>query len=167
MTSGPTRATTRLPFSAPFLPLAMEFVDKGARAFGYGQREAAGPVLATEELFAFYLRQAATSTSVDIELEGVIHAASGRAVSFAQLASFMLPEDRVCIADFVAPVCTEIPDTAKGFFIGFPHVIFTYAAHLARVEVDVLSGQIRVAGNLLTRFLEEIVDRADSGDRGA
>lgn len=27
------------------------------------------------------------------------------------------------------------PDTAKGFFIGFPHVIFTYAAHLARIEV--------------------------------
>ena len=69
MISRPTRATTRLPFSAPFLPLAMDFVDKGARAFGYGQRETVGLVLATEELFAFYLSQAAASTTIDVELE--------------------------------------------------------------------------------------------------
>jgi hypothetical protein len=64
-----TRASTHLPFSARFLPLAMEFVDKGVRAFGYGEREAVGLVLATEELFAFYLGQATASTAIDIELE--------------------------------------------------------------------------------------------------
>lgn len=69
MASRPTRATTRLPFSAPFLPLAMAFVDKGARGFGYGERETAGLVLACEELFAFYQRQAAAATSIDIELD--------------------------------------------------------------------------------------------------
>ncbi len=64
-----TRVSTHLPFSSRFLPLAMQFVDQGARAFGYGEREAVGLVLATEELFAFYLRQAKTSTAIDIELE--------------------------------------------------------------------------------------------------
>ena len=54
-------------------------------------------------------------------------------------------EDRVCISQFVAPVCQDPPDTAKGFFIGFPHVLFAYGAHLARVEVDLDTGLIRVA----------------------
>ena len=57
-------------------------------------------------------------------------------------------EDRVCISQFVAPVCAEVPDTATGFFIGFPHVIFAYGAHLARIEVDLLTGAIRVADYL-------------------
>ena len=52
-------AMIRIPFSAPFLPLAMEFGDKGARGLGYGDRETGGLVLAVEELFAFYVRQAA------------------------------------------------------------------------------------------------------------
>jgi hypothetical protein len=62
-------AVSRIPFSVPFLPLAMEFVGKGAHGFGYNDRETAGLVLAVEELFAFYARQAAVGSSVEIELE--------------------------------------------------------------------------------------------------
>ena len=62
-------ATTRIPFSAQFLPLAMEFIDKGARGFGYNDRETGGLVLAMEELFSFYVRQAAGGSAVEIELE--------------------------------------------------------------------------------------------------
>src|SRR5512136_1480274 len=62
-------AVTRIPFSVPFLPLAMEFVDKGAHGFGYNDRETSGLVLAVEELFSFYSRQAAAGSSVEIELE--------------------------------------------------------------------------------------------------
>jgi hypothetical protein len=62
-------AVTRIPFGVPFLPLAMEFVDKGAHGFGYGDRETSGLVLAIEELFSFYSRQAAVGSSVEIELE--------------------------------------------------------------------------------------------------
>jgi hypothetical protein len=65
----PNSAMTRLPFSAPFLPLAMEFADKGARGFGYNDHEAMGLVLAVEELFSFYAQQAAVGSSVEIELE--------------------------------------------------------------------------------------------------
>lgn len=62
-------ATTRIPFDMPFLPLAMEFIDKGARGFGYNDRETGGLVLAMEELFSFYVRQAAGGSAVEIELE--------------------------------------------------------------------------------------------------
>lgn len=78
----------------------------------------------------------------------VIHPASNREVPLGQLAGFMLQEDRVCINQFVAPVCEEVPDTASGFFIGFPHLIFAYGAHLVRVEVDLPTGTIRVCNYL-------------------
>lgn len=61
-------ATARIPFAMTFLPLAMEFIDKGAHGFGYGDRESAGLALAMEELFSFYLRQGA-SGSMEIRLE--------------------------------------------------------------------------------------------------
>src|SRR5665647_1184181 len=62
-------ATTRIPFSVPFLPLAMEFIDKGAHGFGYNDRETGGMVLAMEELFSFYVQQAAGESAIEIELE--------------------------------------------------------------------------------------------------
>ena len=62
-------AVTRIPFNMTFLPLAMEFIDKGARGFGYNDRETGGLVLAMEELFSFYVRQGALGSAVEIELE--------------------------------------------------------------------------------------------------
>lgn len=78
----------------------------------------------------------------------VIHPPSNREIPLARLAAFMPAEDRVCISQFVAPVCEDVPDTASGFFIGFPHVVFAYGAHLARVEVELATGAIRVADYL-------------------
>lgn len=68
-TTRPKSATTRIPFDMPFLPLAMEFIDKGAHGFGYSNRETGGLVLAMEELFSFYVQQAAGGSAVEIELE--------------------------------------------------------------------------------------------------
>ncbi|HEX9078941.1 MAG TPA: hypothetical protein VF795_05095 [Desulfuromonadaceae bacterium] len=59
----------RVPFGGAFLPLAMEFADKGARGFGYGDRDTAGVVLAVEELFSFYAGRAAAGSAMEIELE--------------------------------------------------------------------------------------------------
>jgi hypothetical protein len=66
-------AMTRMPFSLPFLPLAMEFADKGARGFGCGEREAGGLVLAVEELFSFYAQRAAGDSTVEIALEDQVY----------------------------------------------------------------------------------------------
>lgn len=62
-------ASIRIPFNASFLPLVMEFADKGAHGFGYGSREAGGLMLAVEELFSFYERQAAVDSEVELELQ--------------------------------------------------------------------------------------------------
>lgn len=78
----------------------------------------------------------------------VVHQPSQRDISLAQLAGYMQPEERVCLGQFVAPTCKEVPPTASGFFIGFPHVIFGYGAHLVRLEVDSLTGQITVCDYL-------------------
>jgi CO/xanthine dehydrogenase Mo-binding subunit len=80
----------------------------------------------------------------------VTHAPSNREVPLSHLASFMPYEDRVCIGQFVAPVCEDIPDTAQGFFIGFPHIIFAYGAHLVRIELDTTTGVITVCDYLAT-----------------
>jgi len=74
----------------------------------------------------------------------VRHLPSGREASFELLAR-MLPEaDRASVGQFIMPVAHDVPDTGKEFVIGFPHVFFAYAAHLARVEVDELTGKIEV-----------------------
>jgi len=61
--------SSRLPFKGAFLPLAMSLVEKGAEGFGYGRREAGGLVLAMEELFSFYARQATADSAIDVDLE--------------------------------------------------------------------------------------------------
>jgi CO/xanthine dehydrogenase Mo-binding subunit len=85
---------------------------------------------------------------LEMEPGRIVHRPSGREVSLAQLAAIMQPEERVCLGQFVAPTCQEVPATASGFFIGFPHVIFCYGAHLALVETDTLTGTVAVKGYL-------------------
>lgn len=83
-------------------------------------------------------------SGLQIEPGRVLHQPSGREVSLERLAALMQPEERVCLGQFVAPVCQQVPATANGFFIGFPHVIFGYGAHLALVEADILTGTVEV-----------------------
>jgi CO/xanthine dehydrogenase Mo-binding subunit len=42
------------------------------------------------------------------------------------------------------PVVRDVLDTGKEFIIGFPHLLFSYAAHLACIEVDELTGAIEI-----------------------
>ena len=74
----------------------------------------------------------------------VRHPATGREVPIAALAATMTEPERICISQFLMPVVKDIPDTGKAFFIGFPHLLFSHAAHVARVEVDELTGQVAV-----------------------
>jgi hypothetical protein len=62
-------ASLRMPFASSFLASAMEFAAKGAQAFGYTDRVSSGLMLAVEELFTFYLSQAAPASMVEINLE--------------------------------------------------------------------------------------------------
>ena len=77
----------------------------------------------------------------------IVHRPSRREVSLERLAGFLRAEERACLGECVAPLCPD-PGTGKGFFIGYPHVVFAYAAHLARIEVDLATGQTRVVDYL-------------------
>ncbi len=70
---GGNTASASFPFSAAFLPSAIEFADKGARGFGFGEVETAGLVLAVEEIFSFYLKQLSGAGSLDLTLENDIY----------------------------------------------------------------------------------------------
>lgn len=71
----------------------------------------------------------------------VRHLPTGREVTLELLGGMFPEPDRVCISQFVMPVAQDGLDTGKEFVIGFPHVFFSYAAHLACVEVDELTGK--------------------------
>lgn len=69
---------------------------------------------------------------------------SGKEILLESIALLFSAEDRVCTSQFLMPVARDKLDTGKDFFIGFPHLIFSYAAHLVAVEVDTLTGAIDV-----------------------
>ncbi len=74
----------------------------------------------------------------------VKHLPTGREVPLELLGRAVPESDRVVMSQFIMPVAQDNPDTGKEFKIGFPHVLFSYAAHLACVEVDELTGKIDV-----------------------
>ncbi|MDR3568792.1 MAG: xanthine dehydrogenase family protein molybdopterin-binding subunit [Syntrophobacteraceae bacterium] len=74
----------------------------------------------------------------------VKHLPSGREVPFELLGRMFSQTDRIAVKHFVMPVAQDNPDSAKEFRLGFPHVLFSYAAHLVYVEVDELTGKIDV-----------------------
>ncbi len=69
---------------------------------------------------------------------------TGKSAPLALLARYLPRDDRFCVAEFLMPVARDVPAKAEGFVIGYPHLLFAYAAHLARVEVDELTGRVRV-----------------------
>jgi len=87
-----------------------------------------------------------SDTLDDLELlpGRVKNLATGREILLTALAAMMAPEDRVCISQFLMPVVRDKLDTGKEFVIGFPHLLFSYAAHLACIEVDELTGAIDI-----------------------
>lgn len=111
-------------------------------------------VLACKELKEKLLHRAALMLMLDeprgaILLPGKVrHLPSGKEVPLETLGRVFPESDRTVVNQFVMPVCQDDPDTGKEFRIGFPHVLFSYAAHLAYVEVDELTGKIDVKGYL-------------------
>jgi CO/xanthine dehydrogenase Mo-binding subunit len=92
---------------------------------------------------------------------GVVrHPASGRSLPLSVLAGFLQRDDRICVAEFLMPVAQNPPDTGQGFLIGFPHLFFAYAAHLARIEVDELTGRVRVRDYVAATDGGRVLDRS-------
>jgi len=111
-------------------------------------------IKACEELKDKLLHRAALMLMVD-EPRGftllpgkVRHLPSGKEIPLDLLGRVFPERDRIAVNQFVMPVAQDNIETGKEFTIGFPHVLFSYAAHLACVEVDELTGKIDVKGYL-------------------
>jgi CO/xanthine dehydrogenase Mo-binding subunit len=75
----------------------------------------------------------------------VRHLVTGKEFPLSKIASFMGEAERVSVHHFRAPVAPENFDAGPGLRLhGFPHTLFSYAAHLALVEVDQLTGEVTV-----------------------
>ncbi len=79
----------------------------------------------------------------------VFHLTSGREIPLANIAASMSPEERISSYAYTAPVAKH-PDSAGSAIraAGFPHRVFAFACHLARVEIDALTGEVEVCDYL-------------------
>ncbi len=73
------------------------------------------------------------------------HLPSGKEIPLSQVAQWMDPSGRTCTHYYRAPAAMEELDVhSSSKIFGLPHILFSYAAHLAYVEVDELTGEIEV-----------------------
>jgi len=77
----------------------------------------------------------------------VIHPGLDAKAALSQVAERLSPEQRQAEHHYVAPTAQEpkAPDQNLALH-GFPHAVYSYAAHLAAVEVDELTGKVEVMG---------------------
>jgi CO/xanthine dehydrogenase Mo-binding subunit len=73
------------------------------------------------------------------------HLPSGKEIPLCQLAQGMDPPKRICTHYYRAPVAEDkVIFHSSSKIFGLPHILFSYAAHLAYIEVDKLTGEIEV-----------------------
>lgn len=77
------------------------------------------------------------------------HLPTGRELPLSRLASLLNPAERSATHHFRAEVSKQMPGIDANLRLhGFPHTTFSYAVHLARVEVDELTGRLAVVSFL-------------------
>jgi CO/xanthine dehydrogenase Mo-binding subunit len=75
----------------------------------------------------------------------VAHLPTGKEIPLSEVASLLDPSERTAVFKFQAPVSNEKPTEDENLRLhGIPHLIFSYGAHLACVEVDELTGKVEV-----------------------
>jgi CO/xanthine dehydrogenase Mo-binding subunit len=87
------------------------------------------------------------------------HLPTGNEVSLARLGRLLSPAERLATSHFRAPISKEKPNLNANLRLhGFPHTIFSYAVHLARLEVDELTGKIAVIDYLTVTDCGRIIN---------
>jgi len=88
----------------------------------------------------------------------VRHPATGRELPLAMLAATLTEPERFCVYQYLMPVVPDPPATGKAFKIGFPHLLFSYGAQLACIEVDELTGEVAVKDYLAVTEAGRIIN---------
>lgn len=81
----------------------------------------------------------------------VTHIPTGKEIALAFIASTMSEAERFSIYAYTAPIAltnTNNPVAPDIRSAGFPHLVFSFAAHLARLEIDEISGEVSVCDYL-------------------
>lgn len=80
----------------------------------------------------------------------VRHLPSGKDIPLPVIAAIMSGSERLAVYAYKAPVASKAPDLVNPAIkvAGFPHLIFAFACHLARIEIDELTGEISVGDYL-------------------
>ncbi len=75
----------------------------------------------------------------------VIHLPSGREFGLDQVAGFLSESERCVTSRYRVPISMQDPAEDENLRLhGIPHYIFSFGAHLAGVEVDMLTGAVTV-----------------------
>ena len=80
----------------------------------------------------------------------VRHLPSGKDIPLAVIAATMTEAERISVYAYKASVASKVqaPVSPAIRMAGFPHLVFTFACHLARIEIDELTGEITVCDYL-------------------
>ncbi len=132
------------PDTARSLPSGSASASRTTYTYGNALIRACG--LLKERLIGWTALVLLADDLADLELlpGRVRYRRNGKELSLKALAALIPPGERICTNQFVMPVAKDALDTGKAFSIGFPHLLFSHAAHLACVEVDELTGLIEV-----------------------
>ncbi|MBP6941526.1 MAG: xanthine dehydrogenase family protein [Syntrophorhabdaceae bacterium] len=117
-------------------------------------------IIAVEELKKRVLDKALsffkTACAEDLVLvPGGIRRREGKKIaSLRRVAGLFGETERICTAYFRVPAATEMLDR---IYLG-PHIIFSYGAHLAYVEIDTLTGCAEVKGYLAVTDAGDVIN---------
>lgn len=80
----------------------------------------------------------------------IVHGASGKEIPLVLAASMMDEAERVVTNSYTCTPAAQLPETgAKPRAQGYPHKIFSFAVQFVRIEIDQLTGSVKVC-DLLT-----------------
>ena len=85
------------------------------------------------------------TTEIVMHPGSIVHLRTGKKIPLSEVATVLDESERVAVFKFEAPVAREKPTEDENLRLhGIPHLIFSYGAHLACVEVDELTGKVEV-----------------------
>jgi CO/xanthine dehydrogenase Mo-binding subunit len=89
----------------------------------------------------------------------IVHLPTGKEIPLSEVASILDESERIAVFKFEAPVAKERPTEDEHLRLhGIPHLIFSYGAHLACVEVDELTAKVEVQRYLAVNDCGRIIN---------
>ncbi len=133
-----------LPDTDRTLPACSSAASRTTYTYGNALITAAGRLKERILDHAALMLMAGSGNEFELVPRAVRHLPSGRDIPLDQVAATMPSESRVSTHYWRAPVARDRVDVKLTSAIGIPHIVFSFAAHLVRVEIDDLTGRVDV-----------------------